>query len=250
MINHNNLEQYIQQYIDTRNKKVLEKIILECYPMIEYIAEKFALRSSTIVEVSDLVSYGIIGLLKCIDSFRPEKGASFTTYAYIRIQGSIQDGLRSIDWVSSGARKKVRFLDNLYSQLVQRYLRNPSHEEMAQALNITLKELGKMLREKDRVSLYPLDIPNTRQLELTDPVGDPIDCLINRETESSLREAIGRLPAREKKVIEMYYYESRSLTEIAKIMNVSLSCISRIHKRAITRLKNSYTEGLAEADSF
>ncbi|NPV89464.1 MAG: sigma-70 family RNA polymerase sigma factor [Firmicutes bacterium] len=238
MTSKDQLEKMVMEYREARDKRVLESIVLSCYPMMEHLAEKKALRHTNFVEISDLIGYGIIGLLKSIDSYEPGKGAGFGTYAYIRVQGAMQDGLRSIDWMSNGARKKAKFLDRLYSQIIQKFMRTPSHEEMAQALNITMREFGKVLQEHSRTRIYSLESTQIENYDLVDPTGDPVYHLIERETQNGIREAINSLPAREKVIIEMHYYRGMSLTDISKSMEVSLSCISRLHKRAINRLRN------------
>lgn len=238
MTNKDQLEKMVMEYRVIRDKRVLESIVLACYPMMEHLAEKKALRHTNFVEISDLIGYGIIGLLKSIDSYETDKGAGFGTYAYIRVQGAMQDGLRSIDWMSNGARKKAKFLDRLYSQIIQKFMRTPSHEEMAQALNLTMKEFGKVLQEHSRTRIYSLESVQMENYELVDPTGDPVYHLIDQETRGSIRNAIDKLPVREKIIIEMHYYGGMSLTDISKSMNVSLSCISRLHKRAISRLRN------------
>ncbi|NPV71254.1 MAG: FliA/WhiG family RNA polymerase sigma factor [Firmicutes bacterium] len=216
--------------------------------LVKYVAGRLAMGLPPYVEVDDLVSYGILGLLDAIEKFDPRRGVKFETYAIARIRGAMLDGLRALDWVPASLRQKAREIERQYQALEAKLGRPASDEEVAQALGLSVGEFQKRLATLSGVSLVYLediwfgsddDEGGFRAIEMIpDPDGaDPAGHLEVEETKRLVAEAIDRLPEKERLVIALYYYEGLTVKEISKIMTVSPSRVSQLHTRAILRLR-------------
>ena len=129
----------------TRRTDARERLILHYSPLVKFVAGRVAAGLPQSIEQSDLVSYGIFGLIDAIDKFDPERGFKFETYAISRIKGAIIDELRSIDWVPRSIRSKARTIERAYSKLENELKRSPDDKEMAAELGVTEAELGQTL---------------------------------------------------------------------------------------------------------
>lgn len=196
----------------------------------------------------DLVSAGVMGLIKAVDQFDPSRQVKFETYAIALIRGAILELLRSEDWVPRSVRDRVKNLERTYSALETRLGRPPTEEEITQELGITLEEYHQLLCDAGRTNLISLEdlILGTQDANeklhvadvLSDASADPIAEVEQREMRRLLAEAIDRLPDRERLVIALYYYEGLTFREIGKVLNVSESRVYQLHTQAVLRLRN------------
>lgn len=196
----------------------------------------------------DLVSAGIMGLIKAVDQFDPSRQVKFETYAIALIRGAILELLRSEDWVPRSVRDRVKHLERTYSALESRLGRPPTEEEITEALGITLEEYHQLLYDAGRTNLISLDdlILGTQDAGeklhvadvLSDATADPIAEVEQREMHRLLAEAIDRLPDRERLVIALYYYEGLTFREIGRVLSVSESRVYQLHTQAVLRLRN------------
>ena len=199
------------------------------------------------VEESDLISYGLIGLINAIERFEIEREIKFETYAITRIKGAIIDELRALDWVPRSVRTRARDIERAIAELERRLHRAPTDEEIAEKLGLTPDELEESLTEISRSSIAALDELWTAtaggdQVALIDTIEDtsgpdPQGALAQTELKEALGEAIARLPEREKLVVTLYYYEELTLREIGEVLGVTESRVSQLHTKAILRLK-------------
>lgn len=193
------------------------------------------------VEYDDLVSYGIIGLIDAIEKFDIGKNVKFETYANIRIRGAIVDQIRSLDWIPRSTRQKYKKVEGALEKLQNIYGDHLSDELLADELGISKEELHKTLNEISNLAVLSLeDTVNetgTMDVKSDDIEMDPQASLDSKETENILRDQIGRLPEKEKKVISLYYYDELTYKEIAAVMGISESRISQLHSKAIMKLK-------------
>jgi RNA polymerase sigma factor for flagellar operon FliA len=241
-------ERLWSDYKFSADPAVREQLILQYSPLVKYVAGRLAVGLPQNVEQSDLVSYGIFGLIDAIEKFDPARGYKFETYAIARIRGSILDELRSIDWVPRSVRAKARALEKAYAKLEGQLHRTPTDEELAAELDLTDDQLQTTLSQISFVGLVALDemlsVGGDRgeSLTLVDTIADsgegPVDAYEVEEMKHMLSAAIVRMPEREKTVLSLYYYEGLTLAEIGKALGVTESRVCQIHTKAVLQLRS------------
>lgn len=198
------------------------------------------------LERDDLVSAGVMGLIKAVDQFDTGRQVKFETYAIALIRGAILEMLREEDWVPRSVRERVKTLEKTYLRLETEYGRPPSEQEVARDLNVSLDEFNKMLVDTGRTNLLSLDdilvgSEGSEKLHLADVIHDanasPSNDVEAREMRRALSVAIDRLPERERLVIALYYYEGMTFKEIGKILSISESRVYQLHTQAVLRLR-------------
>ena len=232
-----NTEKLWQSYYSTGDKYIKEKIVENYIPLIKHIVNRMNISLPPYLEYEDLISYGIFGLMQAIERYDAKKGIKFETYAYARIKGSIIDELRKIDWVPQGIRKKVKILQNAFSELEQLLGRSVNDKDICDYLNITVKELHEIYTE---VTAYSgiLSFDDLIGHEDTgQPSNQPDIQAEKEEVKEILGNAIDKLPSQENIVITLYYYEELSFKEIAEVLELSQGRISQLHTKAILRLR-------------
>jgi RNA polymerase sigma factor for flagellar operon FliA len=237
-----------REYRRTNDKKVRDRLILTYAPLVKYVAGRLGSGLPAHVDVGDLVSYGLLGLIGAIERFDPERDIKFETYAISRIKGSIIDELRAMDWVPRSVRARARDIERAIAELESKLGRAPSDEEIATKVGLTQDELADSLTEISRSSIAALDELWTvgssggDTVALIDTIEDetaagPQDALSQTEMREAIGEAIARLPEREKLVVTLYYYEELTLREIGEVLGVTESRVSQLHTKAVLRLK-------------
>ncbi len=235
-------------YKESATASERDRLILHYSPLVKYVAGRVAVGLPQNVEQSDLVSYGIFGLIDAIEKFDLERGYKFETYAIARIKGAILDELRSIDWVPRSVRSKARALEKAYAKLESTHHRSPSDAELAEELDMTEAQLGNALSQISFIGLVALDemlsVGGDRgeSLTLGDTVADnadgPVQSYEVEEMRQLLAEAITRMPEREKVVLMLYYYEGMTLAEIGQVLGVTESRVCQIHTKAVIHLRS------------
>lgn len=245
------LERLWASYKRSGAARAREALIVHYSPLVKYVASRLAVGLPQNVEQSDLVSYGMFGLIDAIDKFELERGYKFETYAISRIKGSILDELRSIDWVPRSVRSKVRQIERAYAKLESQHHRAPSDEELASELRWTDDQLQTALSQISNVGLAALDEILTgsgdrgESLTLGDTIADrsshgPMGAFEVAETRQLLAQAVNGLPEREKIVLTLYYYESLTLQEIGRVLGVTESRVCQIHTKAVLHLRSRF----------
>lgn len=224
-----------------------EQLILHYSPLVKYVAGRVAVGLPQNVEQSDLVSYGIFGLIDAIEKFDLARGYKFETYAIARIKGAILDELRSIDWVPRSVRAKARAIENAYAKLEGDLHRSPTDDELASELDMTDDQLQTTLTQISFVGLVALDemlsVGGERgeSITLGDTIADsgqgPVAAYEVEEMKRILAEAINRMGDREKTVLTLYYYEGLTLAEIGQVLGVTESRVCQIHTKAVLQLR-------------
>jgi RNA polymerase sigma factor for flagellar operon FliA len=241
------LDELWSQYKHDGRQELRDRLILHYAPLVKYVAGRVAVGLPANVEQSDLVSYGIFGLIDAIDKFDPGRGFKFETYAIARIKGAILDELRSIDWVPRSVRAKARSIERAYGRLESELHRTPSDAELARELELTEEQLQVMLSQISFVGLVALDemlaVGGERgdAITLGDTIADvrqgPVAAFEVGEMRELLAQAINRMPDREKTVVTLYYYEGLTLAEIGEILGVTESRVCQIHTKAVLQLR-------------
>jgi RNA polymerase sigma factor FliA len=234
--------------------------VLAYAPLVKYVAGRMSSGLPSHVEESDLISYGLLGLISAIERFEPEREIKFETFAITRIKGSIIDELRSLDWVPRSVRTKAREIERMNAKLEHKLHRAPTDKEMAEGLEVTVEEFQESLVRISNSSVVALDELWTvsdssgDQVSLLDTIqdpqaADPATEMDTTEMKDRLADAIARLPEREKLVVALYYYENLTLREIGEVLGVTESRVSQLHTKAVLRLKSRLQgDPLAEAE--
>lgn len=223
-------------------------------PLVRDVAHQVACRKPPHVEVDELMSWGMEGLLDAYRRFRPDKHASFRTYARFRVRGVIMDNLRERDLLSRTARRKAVLLERTRTKLEATLGRAPAEHEMAAALKIDLAKFRTMANETEfgTVSVEDLRTGDDRVYEadrhLPDHASDPLRAILGRERARLVNAAIGRLPEKEHAAVMLYYKSDRTMREVADSLGLSESRVSQLHSQALTRLRAMLTDDLLTAD--
>jgi len=225
-------------------KKDKEKLVVKYLPLVKYVVDRLSVSSLPQVSQEDLISSGVIGLLKALESFDPSRGVKFKTYALTRIKGAIMDELRRLDWIPRSLRQKATLLEKTYLSLERKLGRFPTDEELLKELNISEKELLQ-LYSVNHLSCISLEgASQDDNISLKEKVvytseENLIEILEKKETKKILKDALEKLPEREKKIIILYYYEGLTLKEIGKVLGISESRVSQIHGKVMLKLKTA-----------
>lgn len=225
-----------------------EQLIVHYAPLVKYVSGRVAIGLPPTIDLDDLQSYGIFGLVDAVEKFEPERGVKFETYAIARIRGAMFDGLREQDWVPRTVRQKARHLERTVAELEARLGRSATDAEVCVALGLTSDEYFSLLTEIRGTSIVSLDEwwagegDEDKGLSLGELIEDPeaahVGAAIEAEqVEQMLGDVIDALPEREKLIITLYYYEGMTLKEIGHVLGVTESRVSQLHTRAIVRLR-------------
>lgn len=234
-----------------------DKLIVEYAPLIKFIAQKIAVRLPSNIELDDLISSGVIGLMDAIDKYDPTRDNKFKTYAEFRIRGAILDELRAQDWVPRSIRDKAKLLDKTVVQLEAELGRVAQDEEVASALNMSIDEFHDLLNQVRPVSLLSIDESQTFSnvdkksiLNLLESckLNNPFNQLNLKTIKDQVTQAIEELPERQKLVLSLYYYEDLNLKEIGKVLRVTESRVSQLHAQAVSRLRNKLSQSLGSGE--
>lgn len=221
------------------------KLIEHYTQLVKIIAGRLYTSYGTSVEYDDLISYGIFGLIDAIEKFDLDKQVKFETYAQIRIRGSIIDELRQLDWIPRSVRQKARQVEEAYNKLENQLGRSVSDAEVSEELGITTRELQNILMQTNSFNIVSLEETIFESNIISNSEGAnslPEELICTKETYDTLKKSIEQLPARERQVISLYYYNNLTYKEIGAILDVSESRISQIHSKAILRLRTKITE--------
>src|SRR3954467_7502225 len=229
---------------DTTNKSLRNRLIEQYLPLVKYNGERIWSRLPDGVELDDLISAGVFGLMDAIDAFDMTRGVKFETYCVPRIRGAMLDELRTMDWVPRLVRSKASKLNEATKQLEARLGRHPTEAELSQHMQLSVEDLEKMMVEASAVNLISL---NKKWYE-TDSYKDvrEIDILEDKKGEdptkriqkSDLMRLVTKgLNRNERLIIILYYYEELTMKEIGATLDLSESRVSQMHSSIVARLQ-------------
>ncbi len=230
-----------------------EQLITANVELVHQIVSRLAMELPPSVDREDLVSTGLIGLIKAVDRFDPKRGVKFETYASCLIRGEIMESLRERDPASRSLRRKMREMSRAHTRLCAELGRPPLPEEMAQALGMSLPDFQSFLqrvRSIDEVSLEE-SIETDPQVEAraalaqepaTTQSTDPVAALEHKQFLQMVSEGVERLPEREQVILALYYGQEMTLKEIGNIFGITESRVCQLHAQALRRLKASVEE--------
>ena len=219
-------------------------LLLEHLPAVRYIARRIHERLPQHVELDDLVSAGIVGLIDAFGKFDHNKKVQFKSYAQFRIRGAILDSLRMLDWSPRELRRKGRAVEEAIRAVQQRMGRAPAEQEIASELKMSLPEYHQLLGDLKGLEIGSLNLERTENSgdeELAyipgSPEDDPLFRCMEGEMRQHLVDAIDGLPEKERLVLTLYYYEELTMKEIGLTLGVVESRVSQIHSSAVLRLR-------------
>lgn len=238
-----------QCYKRTRDPAVREELLKKNLPLVRFTLERMAVpRRRSWIDLDDLITAGIIGLMDAVEKFDPVLGGKFSTYAFFRIRGAVLDELRATDWVPRSVRQKTRELERAHETLERRLHRPVTDRDLARQLGLSLGRFRALVNEINVPPMVSLDeLLEDRHQERRDlwaaetqgtarPAGSAFSELAAKETREILAQLIERLPERERWVLTLYYYEELTMREIAAILEVTESRVCQIHAQAVGRL--------------
>jgi len=204
--------------------------------LVKRIAYHLAGRLPPSVEVNDLIQAGMVGLLEAAAHYASDRGASFETYAGIRIRGAMIDALRKQDWAPRSVHRKAREAATAIRAIENRAGREARDSEIAQAMGISLDEYHRVLQDSLACQLSSMDESNDTH-EVADRDADPLLETEGGALREAVAEAIGGLPERERLVMSMYYDDELNLKEIGAVLGISESRVCQLHGQALVRLR-------------
>jgi RNA polymerase sigma factor for flagellar operon FliA len=219
-----------------------DELVRNHAPLVKRIAHHLLARLPASVQVDDLIQAGMIGLLEASRKYEASKGASFETYAGIRIRGAMMDEIRKGDWVPRSVHRNTRRIAEAIKIIEDKEGRDAQDDEIANELNMTLDEYFSCLKDSNGGKLFSFEELN-EQGELSHDdfaleSGSPAQTVVNDAFKESLIREIDNLPERERLVLSLYYEEELNLKEIGLVLSVSESRVSQIHAQAAMRLRS------------
>ncbi|SVA63854.1 uncharacterized protein METZ01_LOCUS116708 [marine metagenome] len=239
--------------ITTENR---DEVIKQYSPMIKYVANRIAMRLPPHIEVDDLISVGVLGLMDAISKYDSSRGAKFKTYAEFRVRGAILDELRSMDWVPRSVRQKASSVDKVVQGLQAKLRREPEDEEVAKEMGMSIDQFHDTLNETKSIPIFSLE-----DLGIAKESGEQqslLDCLAGKadadpqtqirlvELKEIIAKAIDALPEKERLMVSLYYYEELTMKEIGAVLDITESRVSQIHSKAVYRLRTKLKAIIAE----
>ena len=223
---------------------VSEELLREHLPMVRFLALRIRERLPLQVEMEDLISAGIVGLMDALQKFDSKKKVQFRTYAQFRVRGAMLDSLRALDWGPRDLRRKGRAVEEAIRSLSTKLGKAPTENEVAKEMGLGLNAYQKLLGELSGLELGslnvgPADDAGVEALALipAGPEDDPFLRCQGNEMRRLLAEAIAELPERERMVLTLYYYEELTMREVGATMGVVESRVSQLHSAAMARLR-------------
>lgn len=221
-----------------------DQLVQSFAPLVKRIAYHLMARLPASVQVEDLVQNGMIGLLDASQRYKTGEGAQFETYAVQRIRGAMLDGLRDNDWLPRNVRRDFRKIERTITQLEQENGRQPSEQELAAALDMSLADYQKLLQDARGHQLISFEDlveegdEDYLERHFADDSQDPLKLIEEDSLRRLLVQGIEELPEREKLMMALYYEQDLNLREIGAVMGVTESRVCQLHSQAVARLRS------------
>ena len=231
----------------TPDDKERERWVIKLLPLVKQMAFQVRERLPMHIELDDLISTGVLGLVDAVRKFDARKQTKVESYARHRIRGAILDGLRALDCASRDMRKKNKQAEVIYQELERRLGRCPTDTEMAEAMGMGLAQWYRTVRELQSVGidwLRPMasvtaqeSRASQEEASLSDDPGRQFEMCYHREQKGLVQSALNQLPRRERQVMLLYYEQEQTMKEIGLKLGIDESRVSQIHSAALVRLR-------------
>ncbi|MBS0289793.1 MAG: RNA polymerase sigma factor FliA [Proteobacteria bacterium] len=219
-----------------------DSFIKEYAPLVKRIAHHLLARLPAIIQAEDLIQAGMIGLIEAARNFDENKGATFITYAGIRIRGAMLDEIRKGDWAPRSVHKNSRKVAQAMREVENLTGKDARDIDVAKTLGISLEEYHQILQDSNSAKIFAFEDLGVNEEALesptTNPITGPLEGIQREDFKQKLGVEIAKLPEREKLVLALYYDEELNLREVGEVLGVSESRISQIHSQAMLRLKS------------
>jgi RNA polymerase sigma factor for flagellar operon FliA len=235
----------IQQYCSSKSAALREEIILRYVPLVHYVLGRLGISQSLGADYEDAAGQGLLGLIEAVDRYDPTYGTQFSTYATLRIRGKALDHLRSGDWLSRGARKRARLVQDGVALLWERNQSMPSDQELALHLGLELFQVQQALVDSSRL-IISLDAANVENGDQNNPLHEfladehqpePSLAIEESEVRTALAEALQELPRRDQLILSLYYNDELTFKEIGAVLDISESRVCQLHTRLVVALQ-------------
>mgnify|MGYP000118735234 FL=1 len=236
-------EKLWEEYQKNPTPKLREQLIIEYAQLVRLVAGRLSMYLGHNVEYDDLVSYGIFGLIDAIDKFNLEKNVKFETYASLRIRGAILDQIRKMDWIPRTVRQRQRKIDEAIKNIELRTGKTANDADLAK--ETIQREFGVYDNIRDNFPKYVVSLDEFDESG-PEPVMDaahnshyaqPEEIVTQEELKTMLVKSLDNLTEKERRVIELYYYEDLTLKEISNILEVSESRVSQLHTKGLIKMR-------------
>jgi RNA polymerase sigma factor for flagellar operon FliA len=223
-----------------------ESLLQNHLPLVKSIVDRMKRQLPSRIEIEDLYSVGVTGLVAAAQNFRETKNKSFIPYASTRIRGAVLDELRRMDWMSRSGRLKAKQLGSLISRIEQEQGGAVGPEQLCEELAISEEELNALLEQVRPIKIISLDVPeewdesehSLHEIIPDDSGVSAFETLERKEMTALIAERISQLPDVPKRVLAMYYYEGMKLADIAAAFGLTESRICQIHTQAVNQLRS------------
>lgn len=243
----------VAMYSSVQAVGAIDAQIMQHAPLVKRIAYHLLSKLPDSVSVDDLIQAGMLGLLEALKNYDHSQGASFETYAGIRIRGSMLDEVRRSDWTPRSVHRKSRQVTEAIKEIESKTTQNATSSEIAERLGISLDEYHKILQDSNSSRFFSVEeLAQTGDHFIEEHVqasAGPEDIFGQDKFKEALVTAIGQLPERERLVISLYYDEELNLREIGEVLNVSESRVSQISSQAMLRLRSKLADWLEGHDN-
>jgi len=223
-------------YTSTRSASEGDALVTRHAELVKRIAYHLAGRLPPSVDVADLIQAGMLGLLEAASNYAANRGASFETYAGIRIRGAMIDALRKLDWAPRSVHRKARAVAAAMREIEKETGRDARDQEIAKKLGIGMEEYHAIVQDAASCRLASLD-DAAATATAPDEAADPFREVADEGFRVALAQAIDTLPERERLVMSLYYSDGLNLKEIGAVLKVTESRVCQLHGQALMRLK-------------
>lgn len=248
--NHSPLEDTLwDQWLNSNEDEAANALIEHYMYLVNFHVDRVASHVPSSVNREDLKSFGLLGLFDALKKFEIKRNLKFDTYASFRIRGAIIDGLRKEDWLSRSTRDKAKKVAEISQKLEQKLQRIPTAKEIAKIANMTVEEVETSVRDTIFSNVLSIDEkPKKHETDYQEGIGYsipdetavlPDNYIVDAELKKELADSLKSLNDNEQLVISLFYYDELTLTEIGRVMELTTSRISQIHKAAIFKLRRT-----------
>jgi RNA polymerase sigma factor FliA len=232
------------RYKFENDNQARDELLTKCSPLVKCLARIYSIYMLPCCDIDDLISAGTIGLIDAIEKFDPEIQTNFMTYVGCRIKWAILDEIRINKWAPVGIQRKTLAFMNMNAHLEQKLLRQPTEEELAEGMGMSIAKFRKMMLQMRLSTVFLNSIIDIEDEELDclednyedNETPSPVEQVISDETKSIFADAIRELPQKESTVISLYYYEDMNMKNIGRVLSRTESRVSQIHSKAISML--------------
>jgi RNA polymerase sigma factor for flagellar operon FliA len=235
-------------YKKSASKDLRNQLIENYLPLVRNHAERLKAKLPSVVQVDDLTTAGVLGLMDAIEQFDPDRKVKFETFSAIRIRGAMMDELRGLDWVPRLVRQRAKMLSEATAHLRSHLGRQPSEEEVAGAMNVPMEEFRRIAADSQPTnvfSIYGKRVNNNQQNhDMEDPedvanLCDPKSAnpLLQAQHKTLQEVLVKGFTRSERLIVVLYYYEQLTMKEIGATLDLSESRVSQMHTSIVNRLK-------------